>query len=111
MVWIDRELSHFSRRLCCVLLRKCSTISGLPPCSAVKNLPAMQVPSLGWGDPLEAEMVAGSSLVAWKPPWTEEPRGVAESDATEREHGLATGNILRCSELLGAVPPWRTLYI
>ena len=41
-------------------------------------------------------MAAGSSLVAWKPPWIEEPRGVAASDVTGHEHGLAAGNILRC---------------
>ena len=42
----------------------------------VKNLPAMretQVPSLGWEDPLEKEMAAHSSILAWKTPWTEEP--------------------------------------
>ena len=52
---------------------------GFPHGSAVKNLPAMWVPSLGWEDPLEAEMAACSSLLAWKPPWIEEPRGVAKS--------------------------------
>ena len=29
--------------------------------------------SLGWEDPLEAEMVTHSSILAWKIPWTEEP--------------------------------------
>ena len=45
----------------------------------VKNLPAMQetwVPSLGWEDPLEEEMVIHSSTLAWKIPWTEEPGGL-----------------------------------
>jgi len=32
-----------------------------------------QVRSLGWEDPLEKEMAAHSSIVAWKIPWTEEP--------------------------------------
>ena len=57
----------------------------------VKNLPAMQVlhvRSLGWEAPLEEEMATHSSLLAWRIPWTEEPRGltvhgVAESDTTE----------------------------
>ena len=43
----------------------------------VKNLPAMQetwVHSLGWEDPLEEEMATQSSTLAWKIPWTEEPR-------------------------------------
>ena len=42
----------------------------------VKHLPAMQetwVQPLGWKDPLEKEMPAHASIVAWKIPWTEEP--------------------------------------
>ena len=42
----------------------------------VKCLSAMQetqVRSLGWEDPLEKEMAAHSSILAWKIPWTEEP--------------------------------------
>ena len=38
------------------------------------GLPAMwetQVPSLSWEDPLEKEMAAHSSTLAWKIPWTE----------------------------------------
>ena len=41
-----------------------------------KNLPAMKetwVRSLGWEDPLEKEMAAHSSILAWKIPWTVEP--------------------------------------
>ena len=42
----------------------------------VKCLPTMretQVQSLGEEDPLEKEMAAHSSTLAWKIPWTEEP--------------------------------------
>ena len=42
----------------------------------VKNLPAMQkmqVWSLGQEDPLEKEITAHSSIVAWEIPWTEVP--------------------------------------
>ena len=42
----------------------------------VKRLSAMQetqVRSLGWEDPLEKEMEAHSSILAWKIPWTVEP--------------------------------------
>ena len=42
----------------------------------VKRLLAMQetrVRSLDWEDPLEKEMAAHSSTLAWKIPWTEEP--------------------------------------
>ena len=48
----------------------------------VKNLPAMQAPqevqvqSLGWEDPLEKEIVAHSSTLAWRIPWTEQPGGL-----------------------------------
>ena len=42
----------------------------------VKCLSAMQetrVRSLGWEDPLEKEMAAHSSILAWKILWTAEP--------------------------------------
>ena len=43
----------------------------------VKNLPAMQetwVQSPGQEDPLEKGMATHSSILAWRMPWTEEPR-------------------------------------
>ena len=45
----------------------------------VKNPPAMWetwVRSLGQEDPLEEEMATHSSILAWKTPQTEEPRGL-----------------------------------
>ena len=42
----------------------------------VKCVPTMQetrVQSLGQGEPLEKEMAAYSSILAWKIPWIEEP--------------------------------------
>ena len=45
----------------------------------VKNLPAMQdvlVQALVQEDPLEKEMAAHSSTLAWEIPWTEEPGGL-----------------------------------
>ena len=42
----------------------------------VMDLPAMQetqVQSLGWEDPLEEDMAAHSSILAWGIPWIEEP--------------------------------------
>ena len=45
----------------------------------VKNLPEMletQVQSLDGEDPLEKEMAAHCSILAWKIPWTEEPGGL-----------------------------------
>ena len=44
-----------------------------------KNLPATEetwVQSLGQVDPLEKEMAAHSSILAWRIPWTEEPGGL-----------------------------------
>ena len=44
----------------------------------IKNLPAMLetwVLFLGQEDPLEKEMAAHSSILAWKIPWTEEAGG------------------------------------
>ena len=57
----------------------------------VKHLPAMRetwVQSLGREDPLEKEMATHSSTLAWKIPWTEDPRGLhpwdcKQSDTTE----------------------------
>ena len=46
------------------------------PDGLVKNSPAMQetqVPSLDQEDPLEKEMAAHSSILAWKIPWTGDP--------------------------------------
>ena len=45
----------------------------------VKNLPVMQetqVQFLGWEDPLEKGMAAHFSILAWRIPLTEEPRGL-----------------------------------
>ena len=52
----------------------------------VKNPPAMQevwVRSLGWEDPLEKEMAALSSTLAWRIPWTEEPGGLQSMGSRE----------------------------
>ena len=48
-----------------------------------------QVPSLGQEDPLQKEMAAHSSILAWRIPWTEEPDGYSpwvckESDTAEQ---------------------------
>ena len=59
----------------------------------VKPLPAMQkteVRSLGREDPLEKEMAAHSSTLAWKIPWMEEPDGCCLWGRTELETTEAT---------------------
>ena len=51
---------------------------GFPGGSAVKERLAMQemwVRFPGWEDPLEEGMATHSKILAWKPPWTEEPGG------------------------------------
>ena len=45
----------------------------------VKNPPAIQethVWALGWEDPLEKGMTTYSSILVWRIPWTEDPRGL-----------------------------------
>ena len=37
----------------------------------------------GWEDPLEEEMAAHSSILAWETPWTEEPGGL-QSKGSQR---------------------------
>ena len=55
---------------------------GFPDGLVVKNLPANAGDardlgrSLGQEDPLEEEMATGSSILAWRIPWTEEPGGL-----------------------------------
>ena len=44
-----------------------------------------EVLSLGWEDPLEKEMAAHSSILAWRIPWTEEPGGLQSRGRTESD--------------------------
>ena len=55
----------------------------------VKHLPTMQetqVQSLGREDPLEKEMATHSSTLAWKIPWTEEPRRLQSMGSQRDRH-------------------------
>ena len=59
----------------------------------VKNPLAMQeawVRSLSQEDPLEKGIATNSSILAWRIPWTEEPRGL---------HGVAESNTAECLTL------------
>ena len=59
----------------------------------VKSLSAMQEPwvrSLGWEDPLEKEMAAHSSTLAWKIPWMEEPGRLLSMGSQRFGHDWAT---------------------
>ena len=56
--------------------------------TSAHNSGETQVQSLDWEDTLEKEMATHSSILAWKIPWTVEPRdcnpqGCTESDTTE----------------------------
>ena len=65
---------------------------GYPGGSAVKNPPAMQetwVQSLGREDPLEKEMAAHSSILAWEIQWTEEPGELQSTGSQRVEHDWA----------------------
>ena len=47
------------------------------------------VQSLGWEDPLEKEMATHSSILAWRIPWTEEPRGLQSTGSQRVGHDWA----------------------
>ena len=64
----------------------------VPGGSAVKNHLANagdvgSIPS--WEDPLEKEMAAHSSVLAWRTPWTEEPDGLQSVGGGHRESDTA----------------------
>ena len=50
----------------------------------------MQVPSLDQKDPLEKEMAAHSSFLAWEIPWTEEPCRLQSMGLQRVGHDLAS---------------------
>ena len=58
----------------------------------VKTLPEMQetgVWSLGWEGPLEKGMATHTSILAWRIPWTEEPRGLQSMGSTKNRTWLS----------------------
>ena len=58
-----------------IFLTNCRSERASLVAQIVKRLSAMQetlVRSLGWEDPLEKEMAAHSSILAWKIPWIPE---------------------------------------
>ena len=60
----------------------------------------MWVPSLGGEDPLEKEMGAHPSTLAWKIPWTEEP-GRLQSLGSQRESDMTELTCTAKRSLLG----------
>ena len=80
----------------------------------VKRLPTMWktwVRSLGQEDPLKKEMVAHTSVLAWRIPWTEEPGGLQSMGSQRGGHDWATSllslsckyynTVLLCSDCFG----------
>ena len=66
----------------------------------VKCVPTMQetrVQSLGQGEPLEKEMAAYSSILAWKIPWIEEPGRLQSMRSQRVRHDWVTSLQLPCS--------------
>ena len=64
---------------------------GSPGFSAVKNLPMQETwdQSLSWEDPLQKEMAAHSSILAWKIPRIEEPGGLRSVESQKSRTGLS----------------------
>ena len=57
----------------------------------VKHLSAMQetwVRSLGWEVPLEKEMAAHSTILAWKIPWMAEPNELKQNISNDQDIGI-----------------------
>ena len=72
---------------------KCQLVRASLVAQMVKRLSAMQetqVRSLGWEDPLEKEMAAQSSILAWKIPWMEEPGRLLSMGLQRVRHEWAT---------------------
>ena len=60
---------------------------------SVKSLSAMQetcIQSLGWEEPLEKEMTIHSTILSWRIPWTEEPRGLQSMGSQRVRHNWVT---------------------
>ena len=64
-------------------------LSNLAAAAVVKNPPAvqqMQVQPLGQEDPLEKELAAHSSILAWEIPRTEDPGGLPSMGSQRVRH-------------------------
>ena len=70
----------------------------------VEYLPAMRetwVQSLGWEDPQEKEMATLSNTLAWKIPWTDEPRRLQSMGLQRVRHDLS--NLAAAAALLSVL--------
>ena len=72
-------------------------MSASPVAQMVKHSSGIQetwVQSQGQEDPLEKEMAAHSSILAWKISWTEEPGGLQSVGSQRVGHDWATNTYL-----------------
>ena len=76
----------------------------------MQEMQETQVQSRGREDPLEGEMAAHSSILAWKIPWTEKPGGPqsrswVELDTTEQLslQSLPLSSLSHCKILRGII--------
>ena len=71
----DKHTSIYTHTYSCVI-----TFSQALVVLVVKNLSAGDIRDTGlipgWEDPLEKDMATHCSVLAWRIPWTEEPRGL-----------------------------------
>ena len=63
-------------------------------------MPETRVHSLGWEDPLEKEMAAHSSTLAWKIPWMEEPGRLQSMGSQRVRQGWTTSTFTQGYSLL-----------
>ena len=85
-----------------------SGLQGLPGGSGDK------VPTLGREDPLEKEMAAHSSVLAWEIPLTEEPGGLQSMRSHRVGHDLATkqqGHTLRLKAPCVQLDAWHLVFL
>ena len=99
--WWERKLIQPLWTTVCRFLKKLGIKPPYDPASLVASLVAQTVKrlpimwetwvwSLGWEDPLEKEMAAHSSTLAWKIPWAEEPGGLQSMESQRVGHDWAT---------------------
>ena len=108
LFWV-MKCSLFSSRISFLLhpTLSCANCAGFRG-QSLKRLPAMWetwVRSLGWQDPLQKEMAAHSSILAWRIPWMEEPGGIQSTGSQRVGHNWATS--LHFQMWLGFVLPWQ----
>ena len=71
----------------CVCVCVCVCVYVYGTCLSMQE---MRIWSLGWEDPLEKEMAAHSSFLAWEIPWTEEPSGLQPTGSQSVGHDWTT---------------------